>query len=173
MGIGGNRRWVWLAVVAMLAVAAMAGGCGGSDDDEPAGGGSAAADVDGGQSSAGGEQPDGGGSDASDQDVGGPEGEIRALYERFVEVVYDGDAQAACSLLAPAARKKFADGRDSCEAAMKVRLDPKKLSKNRPYLVGVKIRGEKALARGKTKNSNTYPIPLVKQGGEWKINGGF
>ena len=40
-------------------------------------------------------------------------------------------------------------------------------------MIGLKVDGNKAVARVQAKGHDVYKVPFVKQGGEWKLNGGF
>lgn len=168
MTFGGRRSLTRLAVLAAL-LALVAGGCGGSDDGD----GADASAANGGDGSSGVERAasEGGPATTAEQ-ASGPEAEIRALYAELVENVYAGDMRAACAALTESARRRLSGG-GSCPAAMRSRLDPKTLSKNRPSIVGLEVRGSKAVAQAKTKNSNKYAVPFVREDGEWKIDGGF
>lgn len=144
-----------LALLATVALALGAAACGDSDDDN---GGAAAQ----GQSQNGDQAP----VDNS------PEGQIRATYAKYTDTFYTKDPEAICAMLGQKAQRQWAGKTDkTCEAGIKRFFGAgATLGKNRPYLVKIRINGQQALATAKTKTSNTYPVPMVKENGEWKIN---
>ena len=137
--------WRALAYGAALALATTAAGCGGAD----------------------------GGDDAGDAET---EQRVEATYLQFVKAAYGGDAKGGCALMSDAARKRFMNrnpGVRTCEKAFSALFDPDKLSENRPSVLAVEVKGNRAVAVVKTRNSDRYRMPMVREGNAWKLNGGF
>jgi hypothetical protein len=138
---------------ACAAAVAVAAGCGGDDD--------------------GGNGNGGGGTSGSD------EAAIRTSIESFFDAIAVKKVDEACSHLSADAREKAAatvPNTDSCEEGMEEILDtvgsrereslPEEIRK--ANLV-VEVKGDKAeaVAPGRPR---AEPIPLVREGGEWKID---
>lgn len=141
MGAFGCRVGV---VVVALAAVVVVGGCGGGGDAAGAAGGAA------------------------------DKRQIEATYAAFVKGFYSSDPKATCAAMTPRAQRQFgavgASGKPrSCEAQARG-IDPSDFSEHRPFVVSVKVDGDRAIARVKTKTSETYNMLFVKtRDGEWKI----
>jgi hypothetical protein len=169
---GGDRPLARLVVVVAAAVAVMAlPACGGSDDDGGAGA-TAAGSSDAVERDERGTRDEVDAGAGDDDTAAGAERAIRARYREFVDAVYAADLDAACAMLTASAREQLA-GERTCEEAMGSRVGAESLSPNRPYIVKLRVRGDRAQLRAKTKNSEAYPVPLVEQDGEWMFDGGF
>lgn len=113
------------------------------------------------------------GDDAGDAEV---EQRVETVYRQMVKAVYDGDAKRGCALISDVARRRIVkDDRSvrTCEEAFATRVDPDALSENRPSVVAVNVDGDRAVAVVKTRNSDRYRVPLVREGSDWKVNTGF
>ena len=97
------------------------------------------------------------------------EDEIRATYRRLTNHLSAVDARAACGEMTPSARKQYG-GRGTCAEGLGKFLAGSKPSRLRPYIVALKIRGDRAEAQVKTKTSNRYPVRFRKQGTGWKVD---
>jgi hypothetical protein len=171
--INTDNRFVF-RVITLLAVVVLALGaaaCGDSDDDGNGDSANASKNESDGGSSGKGSPQDVASADDGDPN-GTPEEQLTALYGQFVDLYYKKDAKGLCEILSTKAQKQFGKSGGGCEKRFKgmVAETP---SPNRPYIVELKVSGNKAVASVKTKNSEAYPVPFVKQGGEWKISGGF
>lgn len=164
----GRGNWSMLRVLALIALLVLALGvvaCGDSDDSDSSGNGAAAAQGD----------SNGGDDDAPAADT--PKGQVQAAYDEYIETFYEKDSAAVCDMLSQKGQglwQKWAKGQGrTCESAVdKFFNSDVKLSSNRPYLVRVRLSGSRALAMAKTKRSDVYPVPMVKDGGQWKIDTG-
>lgn len=123
------------------------------------------------------------GADGSNgQTASGDEQEIKAVYAKMTDSVYAGKSKVACTTMSRSAAREFGasftnstgggDVANGCEAAMDYVHETIR-NNNRPRIVRLKIDGDRATAYAKTKNSDAYPIPFVKEDGEWRINGGY
>lgn len=117
-----------------------------------------------------------GDSDASADSHAADERVIREVYGQLVEAFYEPDPALGCSVMTESAQKRFAarePAERTCVKRFATTANPKLLSKNKPRVLKVEINGSRAVATVKTKNSNRYPVPFVKQNDGWKISGGF
>jgi ABC-type enterochelin transport system substrate-binding protein len=158
-----------LALVATLALTLAVGACG-SDDDDGGDKGSNAADTT---------------STAATKPVaqdGTPEEQIRASYAAFVDGFYKKDAGTICSWMTEEAQQRFGKtfqkdsgkGAATCESQMTALINSAEdFSKNKPSIVKLKVNGKTAVIGAKTRNSDVYKVPFVKEGGVWKVSGGF
>lgn len=117
-----------------------------------------------------GSSDDNGGSSSQSSD----ERAVRAKYKEFSDALYAKDVKAACGAMTEETQRRYAavePAKRTCEQRIASLADPQRLSKNRPRIVKLRVRGNKASAWAKTKNSNRYRIPFVKRDGEWRIAG--
>jgi hypothetical protein len=146
----GDVRRLTTAFVAALALAA--GGCGGDDDD--GGGGN-------------------GGNGGSDK------AEIRTTLESFFDAIAVKKVDEACSYLSAEAKEKAAatvPNTDSCEEGMERILDivDSRERERLPELIReanltIDVNGDKATVEAPGR-PGAKPIPLVREGDDWKID---
>jgi hypothetical protein len=157
-------RFRIFALAAVLALTLGAAACG--DDDD------------------GGDAGDGGSKPAASTSQGGvdpaafddtPDGRVRLTYAQFVDAFYDKKARESCALMTRKTQRQVAaNGSGDCEAGLESYFKGgSTLVKDRPRIVRLKVTGSRAVAITQVKGSAKYPVPFVKQGGEWKINGGW
>ncbi|HEY0714329.1 MAG TPA: hypothetical protein VGF45_16725 [Polyangia bacterium] len=105
---------------------------------------------------------------------GTPDEQVRATYDTLVDALYAKKTQSVCDLLTPAAEKRLAE-KSTCAKKLTNFIDSLGggLIKDRPKVIKVTIRGDRALARAKTRKSNAYTIPFLNNNGTWQIDGGF
>lgn len=152
------RRYVALIVGLVLAVGVAA--CG-SDDGSDDGTNAAAERQDARvQQSAG---------VLGDAKPGTPQDEIASVYVKHVDAYYTGAPKTVCETMTRAARAAVA-GKGTCEQWVKSTLSGGDISPNRPYIVKLDLRGDRASALVKTKNSQRYPLTFVKEDGEWRVS---
>jgi len=150
-------RPAWSHAATLLVVAAVALGaaaCGDSDD-----GGS------------------GSGAEARERTVTEepttPEGHIEATYDEFAQRVSDRDLAEACALFSDGARRKFAAGK-TCVASFNALLRDYDFKQITAEVVRVRLKGsDRATAMVKDRKSESYPVPFVREAGEWKLDGGW
>jgi hypothetical protein len=157
-----DNRWGLrlAALMALLVLALGAASCGGDDGDDGDDGAAAKA------------QSQGEVDPASFDDS--PEGQIRALHARFINVFYDKDLETVCDLTTRKGKRQWAEGpATSCEDGLKRFFDSVSgLAKNRPRVLRVRIDGDRALATTRVKGSQVYPVQFRKEDGEWKMDAG-
>jgi hypothetical protein len=124
-----------------------------------------------------------GGSDDSGQDTverGGSERQqARAAVDRLYDAMKQGDADGVCAQLSTRARKQIASGglgstAASCEASFQRFLDAAEKSGGLDLTLEaevqtVRVDGDKATAKVTFGKDMRGDIPLVKEGGEWKL----
>lgn len=147
---GGVRA---MAVAMALVVALGAAACGGEDGGD--GGGAAAA-----KTRSGGD-PD-----------GTPEEQVKAAYDAFVADFYAHRSGPLCTRLTDDAQQRFGGDRP-CKRRFDTMFEEETFVADRPYVVQAEVEGDQASVRVKTRKSNAYSVPLRKEDGEWKIDGGF
>ncbi|HEX2161340.1 MAG TPA: hypothetical protein VHF88_05905 [Thermoleophilaceae bacterium] len=137
-------------LLALLALSLGAAACGGSDDDEATAQKGHAAGMT------------------------GDEREIHDLYAEVTDRFYAKDAAGVCGLMTDAARRdQGKKSKQTCEEWFKALWQSGTLGKNKPYIAKLAIRGGKAQARVKTKNSKLYPVEFTREDGRWKVSDGF
>lgn len=148
---------VVVAVVGALAFAA--GGCG-SDGD--GGGGHAKA----GASSAAAKPADAFSPTTADEKA------IVVVYGDYADAMASADPRGACAALTADAQE-IVSGSRGCVKRMKELFALGQESQNKPYIVKLRVDGERARARVKTKLAKrTYPVSFAKRtDGEWKLDG--
>jgi hypothetical protein len=153
-----------IALLALLMLALGAASCGDDDDDGGNGGGGDAAAQ--GQS-----QDDGGDPVPVDNS---PEGQIRAAHTKFIEVFYEKDPGPICDLLSRKGQRDWTTKKaKTCEEGVESFFNNiQDLGKKRPRITDVRVDGNQALANTRVKGSAVYPVPFIKENGEWKINAG-
>jgi len=169
MGSDLLRRRAWLPLVVVLGVAALAG-CGDSDDGDGGSNGGAAASQPADTQPGGAAKPAKGGSD---------EEQIRAVYATLREAFYGDDPKGVCATMTESAQKRF--GAISPPAVTCVERAARVNAANstgrdgddRPDIVAMRIRGDRAIAQAKTPRTLSYPVPFARVNGEWKVDGGF
>lgn len=151
-------RFYVMALAALLVLVLGAAACG--DDDDGGGDGNAAAQAQRGV-------------DPADFDKT-PDGQVRLAYAQFVEAFYGKDVRTSCAMMTDRTKRQVAAGAASCETGLRSYFKSgSTLVKDRPRIVRLKVTGSRAVAITQVKGSARYPVPLVKQGGEWKIAGGW
>jgi hypothetical protein len=156
-----NRAGALSAVVVALVLALTAAACG-SDDDDNGGGGSG----DGGNAAA-----SQGGSDGSSSPASGDEAEIRAVYAKFTDSVFEQNARAACATMTPTAQKRFA-GEGTCAEGLANLFGERRPGAAKPKIRALKVDGDRAIANARSEDAKqTSVIQFVKRGNEWLIAG--
>jgi hypothetical protein len=122
------------------------------------------------------------GSTSTQAAVGGSEREqARAAVENLYSAIRDGDAQQVCDSLTTAGQKQVAAGglggkSDTCADAFQKFLDAAERQGGlnltlKAKVEKVRIDGDKAVATVSFGGpGRTGPVPLVRQGGEWKVD---
>lgn len=113
---------------------------------------------------------------------GGSERErARAAVESLYSAIRDGDAEEVCDSLTEAGQRQVAAGglggkSDSCADAFQKFLDAAERQGGlnltlKAKVEKVRVDGDKAVATVSFGGpGRTGPVPLVKQGGEWKVD---
>jgi hypothetical protein len=156
-----DSRWSprGLLVLALLALTLGAAACGDDDDGD-----NATAGQDDGQPQD---------IDTTTPLTGTPKEQITAAYDRFTDVYYTKDPDAICALLSRKGQRDWAKKAESCEQGVKKYFDSiQMLSKTQPKVVDVRVDGSRALAKTQIKGGGVYPVPFIKEDGEWKPNTG-
>jgi hypothetical protein len=117
-----------------------------------------------------------GGSDDPPEPTGSDREQVETVVMRYLEGLLDGDGDAACDQLTPAAQDQFAtiSGSDSCTDGVEKfgQLVEDDLGGGDPRVVNVTIRGAKAEARVAAGDKPTQtPALLEKAEGTWRISG--
>lgn len=179
IGRGSRSILRMVGVVVLLTLVLGAGACGDSDDSDNGADGASAAQ---GQSAGGDDAAAGSaGSDGGDADDGAtagdatPESEARSAYEEYIDAFYAKDAQGACDRLSEKSQRQWGAGDSGgCEKALETFLDPIQdlADSPRPHVVKLRVDGERAVITAVTgKNDDSKAtVPLVKEGGEWKVD---
>jgi hypothetical protein len=151
----------FMALLALLVLALGATACG-DDDGDGGGGGNAAAQ---------GQSQDG--EDPVPVD-NSPEGQIRAAHTKFIDVFYEKEPGPICDLLSRKGQREWrTKTAKTCEEGVAEFFKSiSGLAKNKPKVTGMRIDGNQALVKTRVKGSSTYPVPFIKEDGEWKINAG-
>jgi hypothetical protein len=157
-----DNRWGLriAALMALLVLALGAASCGGDDGDDGDGGAAAST------------QPQDEVDPASFDNT--PEGQIRELHAKFINVFYEKDVETVCDLTTRKGQRQWAKGpAKSCEDGLTKFYDSVSgLAKNRPRVLKVRIDGNRALATTRVKGSQNYPVQFRKEDGEWKMDAG-
>ena len=102
-----------------------------------------------------------------------PEGQVRETYATFVDTFYKRQPRLVCESLTAAARKELGQGHQGCEKRFDLYFDNTELGENRPYIVKLKLEGQRASAMVKTKTSKQDPVTFSKENGQWRVSGGW
>jgi hypothetical protein len=102
-----------------------------------------------------------------------PEAQIRTAHEEFIKAFYSKDAESICSLLSRKGQRQWRKNAKTCEEGVKQFFGSiQGLGERKPKVIGVRVDGSRALARTQVKGSDVYPVPFIKEDGEWKIDAG-
>ncbi len=111
---------------------------------------------------------------------GTDEEQIKAVFGRFKDAFFAGDAEEACALLTERAQKQLAavgKGAPDCVTrfTQMVAINRKgRPGDAKPHVDSVTVKGGEAVAILKAPGSRlTTKAPFVKEDGDWKIDGGF
>lgn len=171
--LAGRPRLAVAAIAVALAVGLPA--CGSDDDGGDGAKASDGADV------AGASQ---GGDGAAGEDSGaaqggkpaGPEGEVRAAFAAFVDPLYEGKFEQACTQITAAERKalKRASGLDCPIWFLNLFGTRSPQVEQKPKIVKLRVVGDKAFLRSKSIGSSVRaPIQFARGSDGWKLSGGL
>jgi hypothetical protein len=104
---------------------------------------------------------------------GSPKEQIEASFDRFTDAFYTEDPESICALLSRKGQRDWGKKAGSCEEGVEAYFDSiQKLSKAQPKVIDVRVDGSRALAKTQIKGGGVYPVPFIKEDGEWKPNAG-
>jgi hypothetical protein len=168
MSVHGARS-AWRLAVLLAAVALIVGAVAcGSDDGGDGGGDSAAASQDAASGSAG-----DGGDEKAVADVGGAEErDIAARVNRVQRAILKGDSALICKNFTTQARREAAkrSRKGTCTDNFDQIAAARVKGAEFPKVVTVKIDGDEADVTLRENDGRTFPVKVLKQGGEWKLD---